>query len=67
MEKTAPGMKVASGETDSGYTLEFSIPWSVMSAQPRPGDEMGMNLVIYDGDQTDARVGAHISASGPAW
>ena len=47
--------------------LEFPIPWSVMPAQPRPGEEMGMNIVVYDGDQKDARVGANISASGPAW
>ena len=28
---------------------------------------MGMNIVIYDGDQKDARVGANISESGLAW
>ncbi|MCZ6768797.1 MAG: PIG-L family deacetylase [Acidobacteria bacterium] len=67
MEKTAPGMKVASRKTDTGYTLEFSIPWRVLPAQPQPGDEMGMNIVIYDGDQKDARVGANISESGLAW
>ncbi len=67
MEKTAPGMKVASLKTDTGYTLEFSIPWRVMPAQPSPGDEIGINIVIYDGDQKDARVGANISESGLAW
>ena len=67
MEKTAPGMRVSSRKTDTGYTLEFSIPWSVMPEQPTPGDEIGMNVVIYDGDQKDARVGANISESGIAW
>lgn len=67
MEETAPGMKVSSRKTDTGYTLEFSIPWSVMPEQPMPGDEIGMNIVIYDGDQKDARVGANISESGIAW
>ena len=67
MEETAPGMQVSSRRTDAGYTLEFSIPWAVMPEQPAPGDEIGMNVVIYDGDQKDARVGANISESGIAW
>ena len=67
MEKTAPGMKVASRKTARGYALEFSIPWSAMPEQPRPGDTMGMNVVVYDGDKKDARVGANISESGLAW
>ena len=67
MEKTAPGMKVASRRTATGYTLEFSIPWLVMPEQPRPGATIGMNVVVYDGDKKDARVGANISESGLAW
>jgi len=67
MEETAPGMQVSSRKTDTGYTLEFSIPWAVMPEQPDPGDEIGLNIVIYDGDEADARVGANISQSGIAW
>ncbi len=67
MEKTAPGMNVASRKTATGYALEFSIPWLVMPAQPRPGATIGMNVVVYDGDKKDARVGANISESGLAW
>lgn len=67
MEETAPGMQVSSRKTDTGYTLEFSIPWAVMPEQPAPGDEIGLNIVIYDGDETNARVGANISQSGIAW
>jgi LmbE family N-acetylglucosaminyl deacetylase len=67
MEETAPGMQVSSRKTDAGYTLEFAIPWAVMPEKPAPGDEIGMNIVIYDGDQKDARVGANISESGIAW
>ncbi|MEE8348840.1 MAG: sugar-binding protein [Acidobacteriota bacterium] len=67
MEETAPGMRVSSRKTDTGYTLEFAIPWAVMPEQPAPGDEIGMNVVVYDGDQKDARVGANISESGIAW
>ncbi len=67
MEETAPGMKVASRKTDGGYALEFSIPWRVMPEQPGPGATIGMNVVVYDGDKREARVGANISESGLAW
>jgi LmbE family N-acetylglucosaminyl deacetylase len=67
MEATAPGMSVASSKTADGYTLEARIPWSVMPQAPKPGDEIGLNVVVYDGDAKDARVGANISESGIAW
>jgi hypothetical protein len=67
MEETAPGMEVASRRLDDGYAVELAIPWSTMPRQPAPGDEIGLNVVIYDGDLKDARVGANISESGLAW
>ncbi|MFC4453488.1 PIG-L family deacetylase [Deinococcus sonorensis] len=67
MEETAPGMQVASKKVDGGYTIEFRLPWAAMPTVPRPGDTIGVNLVMYDGDQADARVGANISQSGLAW
>ncbi len=67
MEDTAPGMQVASTPTDDGYTLEARIPWSAMPKTPRPGDEIAVNIIIYDGDLKDARVGANISESGLGW
>jgi LmbE family N-acetylglucosaminyl deacetylase len=67
MEETAPGMRIASRRTADGYDVEAAIPWSVMPTQPKPGDEIGLNLVLYDGDQKDARVGANISETGLAW
>jgi LmbE family N-acetylglucosaminyl deacetylase len=67
MEETAPGMEVASRKLEHGYTLEAKIPWAVMPHQPRAGDEIGLNIVVYDGDAKDARVGANVSESGIAW
>jgi LmbE family N-acetylglucosaminyl deacetylase len=67
MEVTAPGMQVASRKLSDGYSIEFRIPWAAMPSQPKPGDTIGLNLVMYDGDQADARVGANISQSGLAW
>jgi LmbE family N-acetylglucosaminyl deacetylase len=67
MEDTAPGMRVASRRTEDGYTLEAQIPWSAMPKSPSPGDEIALNVVVYDGDAKDARVGANVSESGIAW
>jgi LmbE family N-acetylglucosaminyl deacetylase len=67
MEETAPGMQVASRQTADGYEIEFALPFGAMPAFPRPGDEIGLNVVLYDGDQKDARPGANISESGLAW
>ncbi len=67
MESTAPGMEVASRKLETGYTIETKIPWSAMQKTPRAGDEIGLNIVIYDGDAKDARVGANVSESGIAW
>ncbi len=67
MEETAPGMEVASRKLESGFTLEARIPWAAMPYQPRAGEEIGLNIVVYDGDAKDARVGANVSESGIAW
>jgi len=67
MEETAPGMQVASKRTGEGYDIEFAIPWSAMPKQPVAGEEIGLNVVLYDGDDKDARVGANISKTGLAW
>jgi LmbE family N-acetylglucosaminyl deacetylase len=67
MEETAPGMQVASKRTADGYDFEAAIPWSVMPKAPVAGDEIGLNIVLYDGDDKDARVGANISETGLAW
>jgi hypothetical protein len=67
MEETAKGMEVASRRLEDGYAIEARIPWSAMPSEPAPGDEIGLNLVVYDGDARDARVGANVSESGIAW
>lgn len=67
MEVTAPGMQVASRKEADGYSMEYRLPWAAMPRQPKTGDTIGLNVVLYDGDQKDARVGANISESGLAW
>ncbi|MFC3834192.1 PIG-L family deacetylase [Deinococcus rufus] len=67
MEDTAPGMQVASVKQADGYSIEFRLPWAAMPSTPKAGDTIGLNVVLYDGDTKDARVGANISQSGLAW
>lgn len=69
IEKTAPGMRVASRFTDTGYIIETSIPWRDMPGGrvPADGHTMGFNVVIYDGDDTQAGVGANIGKARLGW
>ena len=67
IERTAPGMRVASRRLDDGYAIEVSIPWAVMPAVPSPGDLVGFNVLVYDGDLQDARPGANINESRIGW
>ena len=66
-EDTAPSARVASRRTADGYDIEFALPFAAMPVTPRPGDEIAVNVVLYDGDQKDARPGANINESGLAW
>ncbi len=69
IEKTAPGMRVASRFTGHGYIIETAIPWSDMpgGSAPSAGETIGFNLVIYDGDEADAGPGANIGKARLAW
>ena len=69
IEKTAPGMRVASKFTGSGYIIETAIPWSDMpgGTVPNTGEILGFNVVIYDGDDTEAGTGANIGKARLAW
>jgi LmbE family N-acetylglucosaminyl deacetylase len=67
VEQSAPGTLAVSRRGDDGYTLEVAIPWSALPSRPKPGDEIGLNVVLYDADAKDARVGANVSESGLAW
>lgn len=51
-EETAPGMQVASTVTDDGYTVETTIPLSLLPAAVDP-DDLGLDLFVYDSDTQD--------------
>lgn len=67
IEETAPGMEVTSQRTEDGYVLEVAIPWTAMPGQPSTGDTIGLNVLVYDGDEADARPGANIGESRAGW
>ena len=48
----APGTlaRVAARRTDSGYNLEFSIPWSDINVRPHSGFSLGAALNVNDND-----------------
>ncbi|KQU65518.1 hypothetical protein ASD62_08595 [Phycicoccus sp. Root563] len=50
--QTAPGMKVASKVRSGGYTVETSIPMSLLPGAVDP-EHLGLNLFVYDSDTQD--------------
>ena len=67
--RTAPGMLVTSSFRDGGYVIETAIPWRDLPGgqTPVPGQTLGVNVIIYDGDDTGAGIGANIEKSRLAW
>ncbi|SVC83613.1 uncharacterized protein METZ01_LOCUS336467, partial [marine metagenome] len=69
IEETAPGMQVATQDTDNGYIVETAIAWKDVPGgkAPESGDTIGLNIIIYDGDDTEAGPGANIGKARLGW
>jgi hypothetical protein len=67
IEETAPGMKLASRRTPGGYDIAVAIPWRLLDVEPRRDRRLGFNVLIYDGDKPDAKVGENINECRLAW
>ena len=67
IEQTAPGMQLASQRTPTGYQVATSIPWHLLGIDPQPGHLLGFNVLIYDGDKSDAALGENINECRLAW
>ena len=67
--RTAPGMRVSSSFPDGGYVIETAIAWRDLPGgkTPVPGQTIGFNVIIYDGDDVGAGIGANIEKSRLAW
>jgi len=67
VERTAPGLRLASHRTPDGYRIQVAIPWSlVLGTRPLPR-RLGFNVLIYDGDKADAAPGENINECRLAW
>lgn len=67
VEMTAPGLEVKSERTSDGYRIEASIPYDVLVARGKFPSRLGFNVLIYDGDKTDAAPGENINECRLAW
>ncbi|MCC6231988.1 MAG: PIG-L family deacetylase [Verrucomicrobiales bacterium] len=72
VERTAPGLQIASQRTPTGYVVRALIPLDLVSGSgsgaPRRGARrLGFNVLIYDGDKPDAARGENINESRLAW
>ncbi len=67
ISRTAPGMKLASEKTTTGYRIATAIPWSAMTRRIEHGASIGFNVLIYDGDKVDAAIGENINECRLAW
>jgi len=67
IEETAPTMKLVSRRTPDGYRIQAAIPFREIGIGSANVRRLGFNLIIYDGDKTDAALGENINKSRIAW
>lgn len=67
ISRTAPDMKVASIQTESGYIIETAIPWSSMEVHPGSGDQIRFNVLVYDADEENPDEGGDYGKSRIGW
>ncbi len=65
--ETAPGTRIFSTRTPDGYRIQAAIPLSEIGITAATSRRIGFNLLIYDGDNPDARPGENINKSRLAW
>ena len=67
VEETAPGTRLTSWRTPGGYAIRAAIPFSEVGLKPEVEKRFGFNVLIYDGDKSDAALGENINKSRLAW
>jgi hypothetical protein len=67
IERVAPGVKLTSRRTATGYAIAAEIPWKEIGLKPKKGLILGFNIIIYDGDKKDAAPGENINEARIAW
>jgi hypothetical protein len=67
VEERAPGTRLASWRTADGYRIRASIPFTELGLDYPRRKQFGFNLIIYDGDKSNAAPGENINKSRIAW
>jgi hypothetical protein len=67
IEETAPGTRIVSRRTKDGYRIQAAIPFREMGVALEKSRRVGFNIIVYDGDKTNAAVGENINKSRIAW
>lgn len=67
VEETAPGTRLWSIRTQDGYRVLAAIPFNELGLNYPQHRHIGFNLIIYDGDKTNAALGENINKSRIAW
>ena len=67
IEETAPGTRVSSLRLGDGYLVHATIPFAEAGINAEDDGWIGFNVIIYDGDKTDAAIGENINESRIAW
>lgn len=67
VEETAPGTRIASSRTSDGYRIQAAIPFREIGFSIEKSRRLGFNIIIYDGDKSDAAMGENINKSRLAW
>ena len=68
VEETSPETRLVSWKTPEGYAIRMSVPLADVGPDLRAdGRRLGFNVLIYDGDKTDAAPGENINRSRLAW
>ena len=67
VQETAPGTQLVSRRTPEGYRIQAAIPFSVIGCAATRGKRLGFNVIVYDGDDANAAIGANINQSRLAW
>ncbi|MFM7555869.1 MAG: sugar-binding protein, partial [Verrucomicrobiota bacterium] len=67
LERHSPGTRLLSWRTADGYAIRAAIPLAEAALKGRRGTLAGFNVLVYDGDQADARPGENINRTRLAW
>jgi hypothetical protein len=66
IDETAPGTRIASSRIPGGYRVQAAIPFAEIGLKAGQR-RLGFNVIIYDGDKSDAAPGENINESRIAW